>query len=96
MAAIAQRPERPEVLLLTFDNGISAGVCTQIENFPPEWAKGLFIHYTPDGAAPVTDTVGELLADIGEHWALQPDRQWAYNMGTFPFMEPVLPILCPF
>jgi hypothetical protein len=96
VAAIAPLPDRPDILLLTFDNGIGSGVCTQLENFPSQWTRGLFIHYTPDGTAPVTDTQGELLADIGEQWALQPDRQWLYNQGTFPFMEPVLPIPCFF
>lgn len=96
IAAITQSPDRTDVLLLTLDNGIGPGVCSQLANFSEQWTKGLFIHYTPDGAAPVTDTQGELLADIGEIWALQPDRQWMYNQGTFPFMEPVLPIPCPF
>jgi hypothetical protein len=96
IAAITQLPESPQILLLTLDYGIGSGVCTQITNFPEQWTKGLFIHYTPDGAAPITDTVGELLADIAEAWALQPNRQWMYNQGTFPFMEPVIPIACPF
>lgn len=96
IAAITQSPDRTDVLLLTLDNGIGPGVCSQLNGFPEEWTKGLFIHYTPDGAAPILDTQGEALADIGEHWALQPDRQWAYNQGTFPFMEPVIPIPCPF
>jgi hypothetical protein len=96
VAAISQPPDRPDILLLTLDSGIGSGVCTQIENFPEQWTRGLFIHYTPDGTAQVTDTTGELLADIGEHWALQPDRSFAYNQGTFPFMEPVLPIPCIF
>ncbi len=96
VAAISQLAERPEVLLLTFDNGIGHGVCTQINNFPEQWHRGLFIHYTPTGSAPVTDTVGERLGNIAEHWALQPDRDFAYNQGDFPFMQPVLPIPCPF
>ncbi len=95
IAAIEQSPERTDILLLTLDNGIGHGVCNQLSTFPEEWTKGLFIHYTPNGV-PVTDTQGELLADIGELWALQPDRQWMYNQGTFPFMEPVIPIACPF
>jgi hypothetical protein len=96
VASLVQSPDRFDVFLLTFDNGIGSGVCSQLANFPEQWTKGLFIHYTPDGAAQVTDTVGERLADIAEHWPLQPDRQWAYNQGTFPFMEPVIPIPCPF
>jgi hypothetical protein len=96
IAAISQFPDRPDILQLALDNGVGAGVCSQLTNFPEQWTTGLFIHYTPDGSAPVTDNAGELLGDIGEHWALQPERQWAYNQGTFPFMEPVIPIACPF
>lgn len=96
IAGIVQPAGRPDLLWLSLDNGIGSGVCSQIVNFPPKWTKGLFIHYTPEGNAPVTDTAGELLADIAEHWALQPNRQWSYNQGTFPFMEPVIPIPCPF
>jgi hypothetical protein len=96
IASLYHPAERPDLLVLTLDNGISAGVCTQLENFPAQWTKGLFIHYTPDGAAPVTDTQGELLDDLGEIWALQPNRQWLYNQGTFPFMEPLVPIPCTF
>ena len=96
IAGIVQPAGRPDLLWLSLDSGIGSGVCSQITNFPPKWTKGLFIHYTPEGSAPVTDTAGELLADIAEHWALQPNRQWAYNQGTFPFMEPVIPIPCPF
>lgn len=96
VAAITQPPDQPHLLFLTLDNGIGAGVCSQLANYPEPWTTGLFVHYTPDGASPVTDTQSEPLGDIGEHWALQPDRQWAYNQGTFPFMEPVLPIPCPF
>jgi hypothetical protein len=96
VAVVSQPAERPDMLVLSLDNGIGSGVCSQLENFPEQWSKGLFIHYTPAGNAPVTDIAGELLGDIAEHWALQPDRQWAYNQGTFPFMEPVIPIPCPF
>lgn len=96
VAAFEQLYDRPDLLLLFFDNGIGSSVCTQLENFPSEWTRGLFIHYTPEGSAPITDNSGELLADIAEHWALQPNRQWAYNQGTFPFMEPVIPIPCVF
>jgi hypothetical protein len=96
VTAIAQLPDRIDVLLLSLDNGIGHGVCSQLDAFPRQWTKGLFIHYTPDGTAPVTDTQGEALADIGEIWALQPNRQWMYNQGTFPFLDPVLPIPCPF
>ncbi len=96
VGAIAQPLDRPDLLVLTLDNAIGPGVCTQLETFPSQWATGLFIHYTPDGSAQVTDLVGERLGDIGEHWALQPDRQWTYTQGTFPLMEPVIPIPCPF
>jgi len=96
VASLYQPYVSPDVLLLTFDSGIGRGVCDQLESYPPEWSKGLFIHYTPDGTAPITDTQGELLGDIAEIWALQPDRQWMYNQGTFPFMDPVIPIPCIF
>lgn len=96
VATLSQPLDRPDLLLLTLDQAIGSGVCSQLQSFPAQWTSALFVHYTPEGSAPITDLSGELLADIAEHWALQPDRQWDYNQGTFPFMEPVLPIPCPF
>lgn len=95
VAAITQTADRPDILLLTLDNGIGGGVCAQLEQFPPEWISDLFIHYT-QGATPVTDFVGERLAPIAEHWALQPEAEYAYLEGTLPFMQPQIPIPCPF
>ena len=96
VAAITQPADRPDILLLTFDNGIGPGVCAHLQQYPDPWIHDLFIHYTTQGAAPLTDTVGEPLASIAEHWVLQPDVQYAYVEGTLPFMQPQLPIPCIF
>lgn len=94
-SAITQLPDRPDILLLTLDNGIGGGVCAHLQQYPEEWISELFVHYT-QGATPVTDNVGEPLAPIAEHWALQPDLQYSYLEGTLPFMQPQLPIPCVF
>ncbi|MCA9706557.1 MAG: hypothetical protein KDK70_11960 [Myxococcales bacterium] len=96
VAAVAQLPDQPDVLLLSLDNGISGGVCNQLDGFPDPWIADLFITYTPQGAAPVTDNVGEPLGPIAEHWALQPGLEYEYVEGFFQFMSPMLPIPCPF
>ncbi|MEM9455814.1 MAG: hypothetical protein AAGF11_16660 [Myxococcota bacterium] len=89
-------PDRPEALVLGLDNPINGGVCSQLNQFPPEWISDLFIHYTPAGTAPITDNAGDVLAPIAEHWALEPNADFAYIEGFFEWMDPVLPIPCPF
>ncbi len=96
IAAISQVPERPDVLLLSLDNGIGGGVCAQLSNYPEDWVSDLFIHYTPQGLAPVQDNDGELLAPIAEHWALDRNAQDQYTEGFLPYMDPIVPIPCPF
>lgn len=96
VAAITQLPDRPDILLLTLDNGVGPGVCAHLKQYPEQWVHDLFVHYTTQGAAPVTDIVGEPLAQIAEHWVLQPEQEYSYLEGTLPFMQPVLPIPCVF
>lgn len=95
-AAITQPPDRLDTLLLTLDNGIGGGVCAHLRQYPEEWISDLFVHYTPQGAAPITDNVGEPLAPIAEHWALEPEAEYSYKEGTLSYMQPQLPIPCPF
>ena len=39
---------------------------------------------------------GALLDAIAEHWVLRPNDRWASQQGDFPFMDPYIPIPCPF
>ena len=98
--AITQIPERPEMMWLTLDNGITPNLCERLEdggnNFPEELTADLYIHYLAAGAAPVTDSEGELLPPLAEHWVLIPDEEFTYVEGKLPFMNPRLPIPCPF
>lgn len=96
VASVTQLPELPEVLLLTLDNGIGSRVCDQVNSQPPALVSDLFIHYTAAGSAPVTDNDGEALAPISEKWALAREEDFLYEEGFFPFMNPMLPIPCPF
>lgn len=96
VTAITPMVDRPDVWLLTINPGIGSGVCNQLEGAPPEWVSDLFITYTPQGTAPVTDNAGESLAPIAEHWALSPDEEYAYIEGFFEQLQPMLPIPCPF
>ncbi|MCH9684253.1 MAG: hypothetical protein K0V04_22660, partial [Deltaproteobacteria bacterium] len=96
VSAIIQDAARPEVLLLRLDNAIGGGVCAQLNTFPEEWTSGLFIHYTTAGSAPVADPDGEALAPIAEHWVLAHEQDYVYVEGQLPFMDPLLPIPCPF
>lgn len=97
VVGLSALPDRHDVLLLTLDNGIGPGLCKHLsDNFPEEWVSDLFITYTTQGSAPVTDNAGDILAPIAEHWAVQPGSEFEYIEGHFEFMQPMLPIPCVF
>jgi hypothetical protein len=82
---------------LTFDAPVQSGVCDMVDNLE-EWGygAGLFIHYSNNGFPGIADTQNEPLDAIAEHWVLRPHDRWGNQQGDFPFMDPYIPIPCPF
>lgn len=89
-------PESHQVTL-TLDAPVSAGVCETVKQIAEAgYDTGLFIHYSNNGFPGIIDTQGEPLDAIAEHWVLRPNDRWADQQGEFPFMDPYIPIPCPF
>jgi hypothetical protein len=89
-------PSGSDHMLLSLDTPIEARICDAVVQFQEQWAgSGLFLHYSNNGA-PVLDTQGESLLPIAEHWVLPPHKNYAYEEGYFPSMQPFIPIDCPF
>jgi hypothetical protein len=83
-------------IVLELDNPVSAGVCRTLDSFTTFGdSHGLFLHYTDDRPG-VTDAAGEPALPLAEHWTLMPGKLYAYAGGSFPALDPLLPIPCPF
>ena len=83
-------------VLLTLDQPISLGVCDHIRERRESGAiAALFLHYSNNGPG-ILDYDGEPLDAIAEHWALLAQQDYAYQPGSFPYMNPFIPIDCPF
>lgn len=101
VAGVCNDSDDPEVLLLHLDRAVDERTCFSVmyfeyynEHYGPMAGGGIFVHYTDD-KIPVTDAQSEPLAPIAEHWALDPDVVYSYADGSFPMLDPWLPIACP-
>lgn len=90
----------PAALTLHLSEEVDAYACQFVtsltylsEMYGREYGGGIFVHYT-DKKIPVTDAQGERLAPIAEDWVLNGEAT-AYAEGSFPAMDPWLPIACP-
>jgi hypothetical protein len=84
-------------VILSLDHPVKPTVCkvlTDIDMFGYE--GGIFVHYSNNGFPGIVDTQSEPLDAISEHWVLRPSDRWANQQGDFPFMDPYIPIPCPF
>ena len=84
-------------IVLSLDHQVNAGLCRFIDDIQ-DWSErgGIFVHYSNNGFPGIVDTQSEPLDAIAEHWVLRPNDRWASQQGDFPFMDPYIPIPCPF
>lgn len=84
-------------VLLTLDQGMTSNLCKQLADRLENGATtaAIFLHYSNNGQG-ITDLDGEQLDAIAEHWVLLTNQYYSYQQGTFPFMNPFIPIQCPF
>jgi hypothetical protein len=84
-------------VVLTLDHPVKPGVCGVLKDLEQYgYEGGLFVHYSNNGFPGIVDTQSEPLDAISEHWVLRPNDRWASQQGDFPFMDPYIPIPCPF
>jgi hypothetical protein len=84
-------------VVLTLDHPIKPSVCGVLKDIQEYgYDGGLFVHYSNNGFPGIVDTQSEPLDAIAEHWVLRPHDRWANQQGDFPFMDPYIPIPCPF
>lgn len=84
--------------IMALDQPMTANLCKQLANkieTNGATEAALFLHYSNNGAG-ITDQDGEQLDAIAEHWVLLSNQTYSYQQGTFPFMNPYIPIACPF
>lgn len=82
---------------LILDTPITTQICDRVREYQQNWSSaGIFLHYSNNAAPLVSDSQGELLAPIAEHWVLPPQREYSYVPGYFDAMVPFIPINCPF
>lgn len=83
--------------LIYLDQPITSNLCKQLQDRVENGADvaALFLHYSNNGQG-ITDTDGEQLDAIAEHWVLLTNQYYSYQPGTFPSMNPFIPIPCPF
>lgn len=84
-------------VLLALDQPITANLCKQIRQREEDGADvaAMFLHYSNNGVG-ITDTDNEQLDAIAEHWVLLSNQDYSYQPEPFPFMNPFVPISCPF
>lgn len=84
-------------VLLTLDQQITPNLCKQLQDRIEQGAEtaAIFLHYSNNGQG-LTDLDGEQLDAIAEHWVLLTQQYYSYQQGTFPAMNPFIPIACPF
>jgi hypothetical protein len=84
-------------VLLTLDQPITSNLCKQLQDRIENGADtaAIFLHYSNNGQG-ITDLEGEQLDAIAEHWVLLTQQYYSYQQGTFPSMNPFIPIACPF
>lgn len=83
--------------LMVLDGPITTNLCKQLAKKLEEGAgeAAMFLHYSNNGPG-ITDLDGESLDAIAEHWVLTTNTYYSYQQGSFPFMNPFIPIACPF
>jgi hypothetical protein len=83
--------------ILALDAPITTNLCKQLADKVEQGASqaAMFLHYSNTGPG-ITDLDGESLDAIAEHWVLTTNTYYSYQQGTFPFMNPFIPIACPF
>jgi hypothetical protein len=83
--------------LMVLDGAITANLCKQLALKVEQGASqgALFLHYSNNGPG-ITDLDGLGLDAIAEHWVLLTNQYYSYQQSTFPYMNPFIPIACPF